>query len=146
MEPPRAFYHQGAPCKEPARVLSADMSAEEPRVRKRGLPVACPFCATELPRPAPLAGADERSGGRCSCGAVYLLDAAGREGGQLLLDGLALLCNGDLGKALELQGGTDYQVQSCIYNARQHSFEPAPVRRSAYGVCKLWFLRRNSPG
>ena len=123
------------------------MSADDgQRVKKRGEPVACPFCSKELPRPAPLAGPpgalSDHTGGRCECGGIYLLDATGREGGQVLLDGLALLCEGDVQAAMRLESGVDYELRSRLYNARGHALEPTPARRSSYGACKLWFFRR----
>lgn len=120
--------------------------SHEHHVKKRGEPVSCPFCGEALPRPLPMADASggrlERAGARCGCGALCLLDASGREGGEVLLDGLALLCGGDLEEAMALQSGIDYELQSRLYDARVHRLEVAPARRSGYGLAKLWFLRR----
>ena len=123
------------------------MGAHENRsVNRRGEPVACPFCDHELPRPTmngPEGAPLEHSGRQCGgCGAFYLLDATGREGGEVLVDGLSLLCGGDLKQAMALQSGIDYELQSRIYDARLHRFDPGRVRRTAYGLAKLWFFRR----
>jgi hypothetical protein len=120
--------------------------SQEHHIKKRGEPVSCPFCGKALPRPMPMADAAgaplELSGARCDCGALCLLDASGREGGEILLDGLSLLCGGDLDEAMALQSGIDYELQSRLYDARSHRLEGAPLRRSGYGMAKLWFLRR----
>jgi hypothetical protein len=110
--------------------------------KRRGDPVLCPFCKAPVPRPSSLPAVGptsaEASGGRCACGAVFLLDASGREGGQLVIEGLARLCDGDLDRALALRGGLDYRIESLGYNPRGHNAEA--VRRGGFGRPKLWFF------
>ncbi len=119
------------------------MSDRSEHFKRKGEPVLCPFCKAAVPRPgalAPLSAASsDAAGGRCGCGALFLFDASGREGGQLLLDGLARLCEGDLTRALALEGGTDYRIDSVGYNPRGHSAEP--IRRGGFGRPKLWFFK-----
>jgi hypothetical protein len=117
----------------------------EPRFGRKGEPAACPFCSEKVPRPGPVEPAlgprQGVAGGRCRCGALYLLDATGKEGGQVLVDGLALLYGGDLSLAMSLAAGTDYEVKDLGYNPRGHNLEP--LRRGrAFGIPKLWFFRR----
>lgn len=123
------------------------MPDSESRFTRKGEPVLCPFCKNPVPRPSPLEappGSPSSSllaatqGGRCSCGAIFLLDASGREGGQLLLEGLARICDGDLDRAMALSGGVDYQVRSLGYSPRGHNAEP--IRRGGFGRPKLWFF------
>jgi len=64
----------------------------------------CPFC--ELP----LGVLEEIrtkfgniiEGGRCGCGAVYVYDGSGHNVGDAYVDGLTLVCNGDLDRAWSL--------------------------------------------
>ena len=111
--------------------------------KRKGEPVLCPFCKVPVPRPSQLAAAGptamDISGGRCACGALFLFDASGREGGQILIDGLTRLCDGDLDRAMALQGGVDYRIESFGYNPRGHNVEA--VRRGGFGRPKLWFFR-----
>lgn len=113
------------------------------KMKRRGEPVTCPYCETKLPRPAQMQSSTSSTsctGGRCDCGAVYLLDATGREGGQLIMEGLYFLAGGDMDLALTLRGGTDYDVRGLGYNYRMHVYEPRQRGRS-YGQPKLWFFK-----
>jgi hypothetical protein len=78
------------------------------------LRAGCPFCWEWLPaaeRLAKVFSSDSR-GGRCSCGAFFVVDETGRSGGQALLDALALACGGDLDRAVTLDSGKDYEVKT----------------------------------
>jgi hypothetical protein len=109
-----------------------------PRFARKGETVLCPFCKAPVPRPSALAGSSTARGGRCGCGSIYLLDASGREGGEIVLEGLAHLCGGDLDRAMALRGGIDYRIESVGYNVRGHNAEP--IRRGGFGRSKLWFF------
>jgi hypothetical protein len=50
-------------------------------------------------------------GGRCSCGAVFVIDETGREGGRARLDLLALAADGDLDRALDLDGAGEVTLK-----------------------------------
>lgn len=119
------------------------MSPFERRYARKEPPAACPLCKEPVPKPRYLT--EERSpdacqGGRCSCGALYIVDVTGRAGGQAVLDGLAMLCDGDIDKAMQLRAGVDYVMEGVGYNPRTHSLDPKQsVRR--YGLPKLWFFR-----
>lgn len=111
------------------------------RVQRKEKPAACPFCETTIPRPAALSGYDS-NGGRCACGAVFLVDETGKHGGQVLLDGLTLLCDGDVDRAMALDSKADYELRRLGYRPRTHSLEPALPMRVSFGRPRLYFLRR----
>lgn len=112
------------------------------QLRRREVPVACPFCESRVPRPTKLPEADQFVGGRCQCGALYVFDETGREGGQILVEGLAILCDGDLDRAMGLSAGRDYEVKDLGYRARSHSVEPKALGHGGFGRPKLYFFRR----
>ncbi len=102
----------------------------------------CPFCETRIPRPKSLPGSLDMLGGRCKCGVLYLFDETGKQGGQLLLDGLTLICDGDMDQAMELSSGSDYELKDIGYNPRTHTEDPKPLGRGSFGRPKLFFLKR----
>jgi hypothetical protein len=75
------------------------------------LPVRCPFCGTELPRPEELEGGlwYEFAGGFCSCGTAFALDPTARNGGAVMLQALVMANQGDWDRALNLAPDTDYE-------------------------------------
>ena len=114
------------------------------RMTRKHTPAACPFCEAEVARPAAMdseQGPDSPRGARCACGALYLMDATGKQGGQVLLAGLAMLCDGDVDRAMSLRTGIDYELTPMSYNPRTHSLDRAE-RGRRFGVPKLWFFRR----
>ena len=109
-----------------------------PGVRaKRNKPRAtCAFCLRKLKKPRQqddVFSGDGAKGGRCSCGAGFVLDETGRSGGQALLDAMALACEGDLGRAMTLQDDVDCEVRSEIYKNRRSTARDVPP--------KVWFVR-----
>ena len=126
------------------------MDQSRQRMKKRGEAPTCPFCQQTVARPCAVelteidGLAAEHQGGRCACGALFLLDATGREGGQLLMDGLAALCGGDVDQALSLRADEDYALSSVGYNPRMHTTVPQTRGRS-FGQPKLWFFKLLSP-
>ena len=75
----------------------------------------CPFCWEWLPLPKPLDNVftgDGCSGGQCECGAWFVLDETGHEGGLAQLDVRALACDGDLEGALGLVEGKDFELKT----------------------------------
>jgi len=84
------------------------------RLKTPSLRAGCPFCWEWLPTAEKLTtvfSSDSR-GGRCPCGAVFVVDETGRLGGQALLDALALACDGDLDRAVKLDSKRDYEVKT----------------------------------
>jgi hypothetical protein len=122
-------------------VVFMDRSTQ--RMKRRGEPPACPFCAQPIPRPTAIAsplGVTGYQGGSCGCGAIFLLDATGREGGQMIVDGLLHLCQGDMDRAMALRSGVDYQLEGVGYNPRMHVLEPQLIKRT-FGRPRLWFFK-----
>lgn len=105
-------------------------------------PAECPFCKSRVARPKSLPEELEMQGGRCACGALYLFDETGKQGGQLLLNGLTLISDGDMDAAMTLSAGTDYELKDVGYNPRTHTEDPKPLGRGSFGRPKLFFLKR----
>jgi hypothetical protein len=77
--------------------------------------IGCPFCWEWLPPARTLSdvfSAEGCQGGRCGCGAFFVLDLTGRSGGQALLDAQVLACDGDLERALKLDANRDFEVKT----------------------------------
>ena len=74
------------------------------------------------------------------CGAVFVVDETGRSGGQALLDAQALLCSGDLDKALALDSSKDIEVKNRQYQEPTRGFA-AQAFRPAGSRTKLWAIR-----
>ena len=106
------------------------------RARKKP-PIRCAFCDEIVPKPRiqrNLFSVDDCKGGRCTgCDAVFVLDEAGKHGGSALLDGLVMVCDGDMDRAMKLQAKVDYRVAAI--------HEPG-VRHSRHNVeAKIWFIQ-----
>jgi hypothetical protein len=113
-------------------------------MKRKEAPVTCPFCEAKVPRPtqepSTKIGSDTLAG-FCPCGAVYVADETGKGGGQALMDGLTLLCEGDVDRALDLQFGVSYKMEKFGYRPRTHSLESRmPRKGGAYGLAKIWFF------
>lgn len=95
--------------------LLIDRNRKRRRLRLRVPRAGCPFCWEWLPPPEPLSGVfSERGavGGRCVCGAWFVVDETGRLGGIALMDLQALASAGDLERAVELRDGVDCEIKS----------------------------------
>lgn len=79
-------------------------------------------------------------GGKCQCGAVFVIDEAGRFGGQALMDAQALLCEGDLDRAMKLDSKQDLEVRTRpITETERHygdRFQP-----HGHAAPKVWALK-----
>lgn len=108
---------------------------------RKDKPACCPFCEEEVPRPRPIVelGGSAR-GGRCSCGAIYIVDETGKAGGQALLDGLTLLCDGDVDRAMGLESGVDYRLERMGYRPKTHGLDPQ-LPGHGFAKPKLWFMK-----
>ena len=107
-----------------------------------GLKVGCPFCWEWIPQPRELTGSysGESLGGHCACGAVYVIDETGKAGGQAVMDLLTLACDGDLERALSLESGSDYEVQTKPYQGARNTV--SRLRGHSYLAPQIWFLKR----
>lgn len=108
---------------------------------RRWEPVSCPFCEETCRRPEALDAVLETLGGRCSCGALFVADDGGSRGGQALVDGLTLFCEGDLERAMALVEGRDYELREIVYDPRTYSVVSPMPGRGRNVQPKIFFLR-----
>jgi len=112
-----------------------------PTLRMRGEPPACPFCGAALPRPKRRTGtASLLPGGRCACGACFVVDPTGRNGGDALLEALADACGGDRARSNFLQPGRDYEELIENYDAQLHRWIKG-FRGYRRGMARLYLVR-----
>lgn len=84
--------------------------------------------------------ADGCLGGVCQCGAAFAIDETGRSGGQALLDAQAIACDGDLDRALSLNSGVDYEVETRAYQGRTRTIRGRPYGHGHLQP-KIWFIK-----
>ena len=113
-----------------------------PRQRKRDIRVGCPFCFEWIPSPShqPNVYSPEGAlGGRCECGAAFVVDETGHSGGLALMDAQVLVCDGDLrGTKLETGRDVDVETRDLVEQVRGRPIRPAG---SSYLTPKVWFVR-----
>jgi hypothetical protein len=116
-----------------------------PAMRHRGEPPACAFCGAALPRPKrrPWKTESLLPGGRCACGAFFVVDPTGRNGGQALLEALEDACGGDRGRSQFLVPGRDYGELIENYDTQLHRFIRGftGYRR---GMARLYLVKLNA--
>jgi hypothetical protein len=104
---------------------------------------SCPFCWEWLPparRYRRVFSGEGCSGGRCSCGAWFVLDVTGHGGGEALMDVRALACDGDLDRAISLCDGIDVEVKTQPLLSLAVQARPR-LRKGADQSPKVWALR-----
>lgn len=108
--------------------------------------IGCPFCWEWLPNPVLMtevfSGGGTR-GGRCECGAVFVVDDTGKAGGQALMDAQALACDGDLDRAAAIQEGVDFELKTKAFQAMSDPFS-RPLPGHAYLEPKIWSIKMSS--
>jgi hypothetical protein len=112
-------------------------------LRSRPIRAGCPFCWEWLPPPAAQTGVfteGECVGGRCPCGAYFVVDETGRSGGQALLDLQALACGGDLDRALALRDGVDCRILHRSLVGATRSFGGRSTDSQTFGP-RVWALK-----
>jgi len=105
--------------------------------------IGCPFCWEYLPDPRVQHGSysgSECRGGRCECGAFFVVDETGKSGGAALLDVQAIACGGDLDRAMTLREGVDFELKT-----RRYSRDALGTRGHSHMDPKLWALRLTTP-
>jgi hypothetical protein len=110
---------------------------------KSGIPkVGCPFCFQWLPAPKSLHEMHvlDSPGGRCACGAYFVVDVTGRSGGQALLDLQTLACGGDLDLALKLREDEDFELKSKPVRDQPNS-RGRVVQGHSYMQPRVWALK-----
>jgi len=101
----------------------------------------CPFCKAKIQKPAKnsLRPLSDFPMGQCGCGAVYISDLTGKNGGEAMIEALATACNNDEAKAFTLEEGKDYVMKVVGYDAKTHSV----TKRGHYkdGKARLYFVQ-----
>jgi hypothetical protein len=91
----------------------------------------CPFCNALFERPYEIPTEfGFFTGGTCVCGAVYGFDPTGKNLGEIYMDVLVQVCNGDWQRAMNLSRGESYEERVLRYNFRNHQLVPS---NSAFG-------------
>jgi hypothetical protein len=107
----------------------------------------CPYCGTDLQRPAEIAISDTEKGpgGVCACGAVYLVDPTGKNVGTLMAQAL-LMAADVLGKSVgDLVPDEDYQDAILSYDGRTHrSTGVSKGYRDRYGRLYIIKVRKST--
>jgi len=87
----------------------------------------CPFCSRPIGVPEEITTrfGNTFSGGRCTCGAVFVVDSSGHNLGEAYVDALAYACNNDYEKAWSLQPDVDYEIRELSADARRNTFREA---------------------
>ena len=81
-------------------------------------------------------------GGRCECGAVFVVDETGRSGGQALFDAQVMACDGDTERALNLDANRDFEVKT--RNLRESIGKNGkPLYGHGYMEPKVWAIKLN---
>ena len=117
-----------------------------PILLQHGDPPACPFCGAALPRPRKrlLNTTSVLPGGRCACGACFVVDPTGRNGGHALLEALEDACGGDRERSLFLQPERDYRELIENYDTHLHRYVKG-FRGYRRGMARLYLVKLNPP-
>ncbi|RJQ50235.1 MAG: hypothetical protein C4538_00635 [Nitrospiraceae bacterium] len=108
----------------------------------RRRPLQCPFCDNYLAPPVDIHSKTiDVTGGICTCSAVYALDRAGHNLGEIFLEALGLACKGDLDKALALSPDR-YETETFDYDIHTNTAARRENRRGKSG--KIIFVRLKS--
>ena len=82
----------------------------------------CAFCGVNIERPTELRVSDieKAQGGRCSCGALYIVDPTGKGVGEVMAQALSMVAEA-LGKNIwDLAPDEDYVDAVMRYDVRTH--------------------------
>jgi hypothetical protein len=125
-----------------ARRAAYDHLMPMPILRQHGEPPACPFCGAALPRPKRRSWntASVLPGGCCACGACFVVDPTGRNGGHALLEALEDACGGDRGRSLYLEPGRDYRELIENYDSQLHRYIKG-FRGYRRGMARLYLVK-----
>ncbi|HEX9020828.1 MAG TPA: hypothetical protein VF903_06165 [Nitrospirota bacterium] len=96
---------------------------------REGLDPVCPFCRSKLARPTTIKinSLEDALGGRCGCGAFYLVDPTGKNVGEVMMQALNLAAQ-ELSKNFEdLVAGEDYEDIILSYDWRTHRSTGVPT-------------------
>lgn len=95
-----------------------------PTLRRTGERAKCRFCSRSLKRPKRREDAlnPNLPGGTCPCGATYVVDPGGRNGGVALVEALTDATGGDREKAGYMVPGRDYNDYIENYDDQAHRY------------------------
>jgi hypothetical protein len=112
-----------------------------PRQSPRKKPAFCPFCKAPIQKPKKIDTTPRREfpGGRCGCGAVFVSDLTGKNGGEAMIESVSLVCNDDLEKAWSLEEKEDYTLKVMSYDAYTHSFNKDGYYKD--GMARIYFVK-----
>jgi hypothetical protein len=82
-------------------------------------------------------------GGRCACGACFVIDPTGRCGGSALLEALEDACGGNRERSNFLVPGTDYAEMVENYDAQLHRYVKG-FRGYRRGMARLYLVKLTS--
>ncbi len=113
-----------------------------PTLRRTGERAKCRFCSRSLPRPARREDALHANlpRGACACGATFVVDPTGRNGGVALVEALTDAAAGDRGKASYMVPGRDYNDFIENYEPRAHRYIPG-FRGYRRGMARLYLVK-----
>ncbi|MBA4371578.1 MAG: hypothetical protein C0402_01810 [Thermodesulfovibrio sp.] len=106
---------------------------------KKGTGLRCPFCEEPVGALQEITArfGNTFTGGKCSCGAVFVYDGSGHNLGDAYVDGLAYACDNDFDKAWSLVPEEDYEIRELCADTRRNKFLTA--RRGT--KCTYLFIR-----
>lgn len=78
-------------------------------------------------------------GGRCECGAYFVVDVTGKSGGQALLDVQTLAAGGDIDQALKLREHEDFELKS--KPVRDQTSGGFVVQGHSYMQPRVWAIK-----
>jgi hypothetical protein len=110
--------------------------------KPKGERAFCFFCKAVLPRPKkrPWNPISLLPGGKCGCGAHFVIDPTGRLGGQAFLEVMEDLCDGDRDRSLTLVRDRDFEEFIENYDAQAHQYIKG-FRGYARGMARLYLVR-----
>ena len=117
-----------------------------PRLRRSGERAKCRFCGRTLPRPKPRGEVliPLLPGGACSCGARFVVDPTGRNGGDALLEVLTDIVDGDRARANFMIRGRDFEEAIENYEPHGHTYITG-FKGYRRGMNRLYLVRLLEP-
>ena len=117
-----------------------------PRLRRTGERAKCRFCSRSLPRPKRREEAlnPNLPGAACRCGAVYVVDPTGRNGGVALIEALQDASGLQQSDAALLLRGRDYEDYIENYEPRAHTFITG-FKGYRRGMARIYLVKLLNP-
>jgi len=112
-------------------------------IKQSRIKVGCPFCYEWLPDPElrfDVYSGEGARGGRCECGAFFVVDETGKAGGQALMDVRVLAAGGDLEKAMQLDSEKDFELKTKVIKPSSRRYADR-IPGHAYMQPKVWAIR-----